>query len=91
MGRKKETVKKKINEYVADRDILDPLDFTKLNEITGDISSTEIIIRNENGSGSKVPLTKITDPINDRIDSIEEELARKADKCFTIAMSLVLG
>ena len=87
------------SEQVSNREQQSALDFNELplvqdNEVTDD---TEILIRNSPHKESKTTLGVVLEPYatNERVDVIEEEVERleavKADKCFTIAMSIALG
>jgi hypothetical protein len=79
---------------LTNRKQIDPLDFTVLNETSVPTDDTEIIVRNSQGTGSKVSLGVVLKPLSDRTEALETETTRletaKADKCFAIAMSIAL-
>jgi hypothetical protein len=96
MGRKRETIKSKLesNDYVVNREY-QKVDFKFYANTTQVDSSTSIIIRNANSEAGKTSLGVVLGPLTDRVTALEEETARleaaKADKCFVMAMVLKYG
>jgi hypothetical protein len=95
MGRKRESVKQRSqsNEYVVNRDPL-KVDFS-IHSLTTNVSpSSLLIVRNANGEAQKTTVETILAPLDERVTTLEEEVIRldnvKADKCYALAMSLVL-